>query len=176
MTETTISQETAFQGKLLRLDVLKVKLQDGREARREIVHHPNAVCVVLVTAAGRTVLVRQFRKPIEGLILEVPAGKIDPGEEPEAAARRELLEEVGMTSGKLERLLDFYTTPGFCTELMTCFLATEAVLGAAQLDEGEFLEQVEMDFDEAVQLASQGGIRDAKSVVAILAAARRLGR
>ena len=175
MTEVTVERQTCFEGSLLRLEVQQVRLPDGRLTRREIVYHPDAVCAVVLTAERQTVLVRQFRKPVEGVLLEVPAGKIDPGEDPETAIRRELHEEVGMTEGKLEKLLEFYCTPGFCTERLTCYLVTEAVLGTAVPDEGEFIEAVSMPLERALEMALNGEIRDSKSITSLLAAARHLG-
>lgn len=173
--EKTLSQKREFEGCLLILDVHQVELEDGSHSVREIVLHPDAVCCVVVTKDLHTVLVRQYRKPIEQPILEIPAGKLDPGELPEAAAVRELREEVGFLSGKVEHLMDFYSTPGFCNEKLGLFLATEAELGPQELDEGEFIELVRLPFVEAKAMALRGELGDAKSVAGILAAAHRLG-
>ena len=175
MTELTLERQTLFEGTLLTLEVQQVQLPDGRQSRREIVYHPDAVCAVVVTPDRQTVLVRQYRKPVEGVLLEVPAGKIDPGEDPDQAILRELHEEVGMTGGRLEKLLEFYCTPGFCTESLTCYLVHDAVLGEARPDDGEFIEPVMMPLEDALKLTMDGSIRDAKSITSLLAAARRLG-
>ena len=173
--EKTLSKTREFQGKLLTLDVHQVELEDGSRSVREIVLHPDAVCCVVVTKELETVLVRQYRKPIEKPILEIPAGKIDPGEDAAQAAVRELREEVGFQDGKVEHLMDFYSSPGFCNEKLGLYLATEAVLGEQELDEGEFLELVRMPFAEAKQMALRGELGDAKTVAGVLAAATRLG-
>lgn len=173
--EKTLSQKRVFEGRLLTLDVHQVELEDGSHSVREIVLHADAVCCVVVTKELDTVLVRQYRKPVEKPILEIPAGKLDPGESPETAAVRELREEVGFLSGKVEHLMDFYSTPGFCNEKLGLFLATEAQLGAQELDEGEFIELVKLPFVEAKAMALRGELGDAKSVAGILAAAHHLG-
>jgi ADP-ribose pyrophosphatase len=173
--EKTLSKTRKFEGSLLTLDVHQVELEDGSHSSREIVLHPDAVCCVVVTKEMETVLVRQYRKPIEMPILEIPAGKIDAGEDAAVAAVRELREEVGFEDGKVEHLMDFYSSPGFCNEKLGLFLATEAVLGEQQLDEGEFIELVKVPLSRAKEMALQGELGDAKSVAGILAAAERLG-
>lgn len=173
--EKTLSKTREFQGRLLTLDVHQVELEDGSRSSREIVLHPDAVCCVVVTKEMETVLVRQYRKPVEKPILEIPAGKIDDGEDPAEAAVRELREEVGFQDGKVEHLMDFYSSPGFCNEKLGLFLATEAVLGEQQLDEGEFIELVKVPLGKAREMALKGELGDAKSVAGILAAAERLG-
>jgi ADP-ribose pyrophosphatase len=173
--EKTLSKTREFEGRLLTLDVHQVELEDGSRSSREIVLHPDAVCCVVLTKELETVLVRQYRKPIEKPILEIPAGKIDPGEDAHLAAVRELREEVGFQDGKVVHLMDFYSSPGFCNEKLGLFLATEAVLGEQELDEGEFIELVRVPFVEAKRMALQGELGDAKTVAGILAAAARLG-
>ena len=173
--EKTLSKTRKFEGRLLTLDVHQVELEDGSRSTREIVLHQGAVCCVVVTKELKTVLVRQFRKPVEKYILEIPAGKIDPGEDPEAAAARELREEVGFQSGKIKHLMDYYSSPGFCDEKLSLYLATEAVLGEQELDEGEFIELVTVPLSEAKRMALTGKLGDAKSVAGILAAAEELG-
>jgi ADP-ribose pyrophosphatase len=175
MTEKTLSEEAIFKGHLLEVKLLKVELDDGSTARRELVYLPDAVCAAVVTRDGQGILVRQFRKAVESLSLEVPAGRINPGEEPEAAVIRELREEIGYRSGKVHRLFDFWSSPGFCDERMTAFLVTEAELGPSQLDEGEFLELVTVPLSEMVEMAVRGEISDVKSLATVLAAARHLG-
>lgn len=173
--ERTISRTVEFEGSLLTLEVHQVELRDGSLARRELVFHADAVCCVVVTESLQTVLVKQYRKPVEKPILEIPAGKIDPGEDPATAVTRELREEVGFQSGQVEFLMDFYASPGFCNEKLGLYLATNAVLGEQMLDEGEFLELVTVPFAEAKRMALAGELGDAKSVAGVLAAAARLG-
>lgn len=175
MLETLLDRKTHFKGKLLQLDVCQVELADGRQSQRELVLHPNAVCAAVLTRQGEWVFVRQFRLPADSLLLEVPAGKIDPGEDPDQAIVRELEEEIGWRSGRIERLLEFWSTPGFCNERMTCYLGTEADLGESRPDDGEFLEVLRVSREEGLAMAFDGRLSDAKSVTAVLAAARRLG-
>ena len=160
--------KTHYKGRYLSL----VERDDWEFATRT-----NPVVAVLVAwlPDHRLVLVEQYRKPIEKPILEIPAGKIDPGEDAAVAAVRELREEVGFQDGKVEHLMDFYSSPGFCNEKLGLFLATEAVLGEQQLDEGEFIELVRVPLSKAKEMALQGELGDAKSVAGILAAADRLG-
>jgi ADP-ribose pyrophosphatase len=173
--EKTISKTLEFEGRLLKLEVHQVELEDGSRSTRELVFHPDAVCCVVVTKDRQTVLVRQYRKAIEQFLLEIPAGKIDPGEDPETATSRELREEVGFRSGKIEHLFDFYSSPGFCNEKLGLYLATEVELGEQELDDGEFIELVTVPLAEARSLALRGELGDAKSVAGILAAAAHLG-
>lgn len=172
--ERTLSKTREFEGRLLTLEVHQVELEDGSRSSRELVFHPDAVCCVVVTRSLDTVLVRQYRKPVEAAILEIPAGKIDPGETAEQAAYRELREEVGFISGQVEHLMDFYSSPGFCNEKLGLFLATDAELGEQQLDEGEFLQLVTVPLAEAKQMALRGELGDSKTVAGILAACARL--
>ena len=172
--EKTLSKTREFEGSLLTLEVHQVELQDGSQSHRELVFHADAVCCVVVTPEQDTILVKQYRKPVEQSIIEIPAGKIDPGETAEAACLRELKEEVGFVSGEVTHLMDFYATPGFCNEKLVLYLATEAKLGRQQLDEGEFLELIRVPFSEAKKMALSGQLGDAKSVAGILAAAAHL--
>lgn len=176
MHEGTLHQQTVFQGKLLKVDVLKVSLPDGKTGNREIVHLPDAVCAAVITRDGQGVLVRQYRKAVEGLSLEVPAGRIDEGEEPDQAILRELQEEIGYRSGTVRRLFDFWSSPGFCDERMTAYLVTDAEIDEQQkLDEGEFVEIVSLPLAEMVKMAVAGQLADVKSIATVLAAARALG-
>ncbi len=170
--EKTLDRDCVFQGGLLRLEVHEVELEDGSRSQRELIFHPGAVCAVVLTTEQRVVLVRQYRKAVEAPLLEIPAGKLDGGEDPDAAILRELREEVGFQSGQIRRLIDFYLSPGFCDEKLTLYLATEAVLGEPQWDDGEFLELMFVTRDEALDLALVGQLGDAKSALGILMAAR----
>ncbi len=167
--ETTVSKEEIFQGHLLTLEVHQVELEDGSRSVRELVWHADAVCVVVLTKDGNTVLVRQFRKAVEQSILEIPAGKIDPGEDALAAAVRELEEEVGYLSGDVRHVMDFYSSPGFCNEKLSLYLAENVTLGEQRLDEGEFIELVTLPWEEAVAMAMRGELGDAKTVAGIFA-------
>jgi len=173
--EKILKRTTHFEGRLLKLEVVDVELPDGRPAQREIVHHPNAVCAAVFTREREWVFVRQFRVPAQSLLLEVPAGKIDPGEDPDRAIERELREEIGYRAGQITRLLEFWCTPGFCHERLTCYLVREAELGEGRPDDGEFLEVVRVGAEEGLAMALDGRLADAKSITAVLAGARQLG-
>lgn len=175
MTEKTLSRQTVFQGRLLRLDRLEVELPDGSTSVREVVLHPDAVCAAVLTPQGQMALVRQYRKPVEKVMVELPAGKIDPGESPEEAVRRELKEEIGMVAGQVQLLARFYSTPGFCQERMWLYLVREAQLARPTGDHGEWLEPMLVDPAEALSMIYDGRIEDAKTMVGILMAARHLG-
>ena len=167
--EKTISSQTIYEGKVVKLKVDEVLLPNGKTAKREIVNHQGAVAVMALTDEGKLIAVRQFRKPLEREIVELPAGKLEPGEEPLACAIRELKEETGYEAESFTHLSSFYTSPGFADELLHLYLATGLRKGEAQLDEDEFVDVVELTLEEAQELHRLGEIRDAKTVVALYA-------
>ena len=175
MPERTVESRRPFVGRLLRVRVDDVALDDGRRTTREVVEHPGAVAM-LAWDGGRLALVRQWRHAAERALLEVPAGTIDPGEKPATTAARELAEETELKADTWERGPAFFTAPGFCTEYLTVYLATELhpAAGSAHADD-EDLEVVRMTLPEALAAVDRGEIEDAKSIVAILWLARRLG-
>lgn len=165
MKETTISETRAFDGHLLKLDVLNVKLEDGRVSRREVVRHPGAVAVLVRRPDGKFALVRQFRKAIESDLLEVVAGGLEPGEAPEQCARREVREETGCTVTALKELGFVYTAPGFCNERLYLFFAeTAPVAGAQKTDADEELAVELFTGSELDGLIRNGDIHDAKTL------------
>jgi len=172
MPERTISTRRAFAGRLLNLRVDEVELDSGRRALREVVEHPGAVAI-LAWDGERLAMVRQWRQAAGGELLEVPAGTLDPGEEPRTAAERELAEECGLAAARWEQGPSFYTAPGFSTELLTVFLATDLRPTDATAPEDEALERSWISLPDALGAIDEGGIRDAKSLVAILWLARR---
>jgi ADP-ribose pyrophosphatase len=145
-----------------------VRLPDGRERPRELVLHPGAVALVVVDNEDRLVMVRQYRRAADGVLLEIPAGTREPGEDAETCARREVLEETGYSAGRVERLGGFFTAPGFCTEFIECFLLTDLSPGHAAGDEDENIEIERLTFEEAQESIRRGDIRDAKSIAGIL--------
>lgn len=167
--EVTISTQPIFQGKMISLQVDTVKLPNGAEATREIVKHPGAVAVLAITPDDRMLVVEQYRKPLEKSQIEIPAGKLDPGEEPENCARRELVEETGYTSGSLRLLSSFYTSPGFADEIIHLYVAEDLTKGEAQPDEDEFLEIEAITLEQAQQYLAEGRISDAKTIMAMYA-------
>ncbi len=172
--EKTVHSEKIFSGRVFEVEVLTVQLHDGRPARREIVRHNGGACVVAVDENRQVYLVRQFRKPYDEMMLEIPAGKLEIGEDPAECAKRELTEETGLTAAKIEWLTTIYPSPGYCSEVLTIYLATGLAQGAAAPDEGEHLICQRMPLDVLLQMIDRGEIRDAKTQVGLLALDRRL--
>jgi ADP-ribose pyrophosphatase len=154
----------------------RVTLPNGRVAQLDIVHHPGAAAVVPFVSADDVLLIRQFRHAAGGTILEVPAGKLDPGDTPESCAARELEEEAGRRAGRLEKLGWIFTTPGFTDEVIHLFAAFELELVPTRHEDDEVIEVVRLPFAEALELVWRGELPDAKSAMALVHAARRLGR
>ncbi|GAB7386189.1 ADP-ribose pyrophosphatase [Bacillaceae bacterium] len=167
--EKTVSSETIFRGKVVTLQVDTVQLPNGKLATREIVKHSGAVAVLAVTDDERLILVRQFRKPLERELYEIPAGKLEPGEDSLACAQRELLEETGYSADRFRHLASFYTSPGFADELLHVYRAEGLRRGEARPDEDEFVETVSVTLEEAYALIAAEKIRDAKTVFAVYA-------
>jgi len=173
--ERVIASEVIYRGRIVSLRADDVELPDGRTARREIVEHADVVAVVPMAADGRLVLVRQYRLAARSELLEVPAGGVDEGEEAEAAAQRELQEETGYRAGRLQRLTGFFVSPGYCTEFIHVFLAEDLRESALSGDEDEDIELEHVTFAEALRLIETGEIRDGKSIIGILLAAKITG-
>ncbi|GGE37999.1 ADP-ribose pyrophosphatase [Pullulanibacillus camelliae] len=167
LAEKTLHSKTIFNGKVIDLIVEEVELPNGETSTREIVKHPGAVAVIALTGEQKLVLVRQFRKPLNGILYEIPAGKLDPGESPEVCARRELEEETGYRCQEIKHLVSFYTAPGFADELIHLYFTNSLIRGTQHLDEDEFLENVEVDLKEALTLLQEQKIYDAKTVYAV---------
>lgn len=168
--EKTISTESIFTGKIIDLQVDKVRLPNGKTATRELVKHPGAVAVIPLTEKNKIVFVKQYRKPLEKTLLEIPAGKLETGEKPELTAVRELEEETGYTTDSLTFVTSFYSSPGFADELMYVYLTTDLKKLDYDVpgDEDEFVEVVELTLDEAKQYVQTEQIHDAKTNYAIL--------
>jgi ADP-ribose pyrophosphatase len=166
-----IDRRAVFAGRVLHLFVDRVRLPNGNEAELEVLEHPGAAAVVAIDGRGRVLLVRQYRYAAGEWMLEVPAGKLDPGESPEACARRELVEETGHRAGRLEPLGWIWTTPGFTNEKIWLFRATELVPAEPSLQHDEVLSVETMAWGEAIERAAAGEIHDAKSAIALLRSA-----
>ena len=165
-----------FDGALLHVRRDRVRLPDGAEATREYVVHPGAVLMVPILADGRLVLERQFRYPVGRVMLEFPAGKIDPCETPLATAQRELREETGYTAGTWEHLGTVHPEIGYSTEVIEMYVATNLAHVGAQLDDGEFLDVVLMPEDELLAAFDAGLVTDGKTIAALFAWHRRRAR
>ena len=165
--EETVESAVLYEGRILRLHVDRVRLPNGRMGQREVVDHPGAVAVLPVTREGRVVLVWQYRQPARDAVLEIPAGKLDRGEDPDACARRELLEETGYTAGRIEPLGAMLPTPGFSGEWLHLYVATDLVAGPARPDADEFLATVEATAAEVDALLAGAHIRDLKTFAAL---------
>ncbi len=174
LNEETIRSEEAFSGRLVKLRVDTVRLPDGREARREIVVHRGAVAAVPLMDGDRVMMVRQFRQAAGEVLLEIPAGTLDPGEDPMACMARELGEEIGYTSSKLTLMFRSYLAPGYSSEMLHTFLAEDLVRVNSPRDADEFIEVVEIPVAEAVGKITSGEIKDAKTICGILMAQRFL--
>lgn len=166
--EETLETNQVFQGRIISLQVDTVRLPNGETATREIVRHPGAVAV-LALIDGKMLVVEQYRKPLERTQVEIPAGKLDPGEEPAEAAGRELEEETGYRAKSLKLLQSFSTSPGFAEEIVHLYFTDQLEKGEVHLDEEEFLTCEAITLEQAWQYIREGRICDAKTVMAVYA-------
>lgn len=167
LTEKTISKKNIYKGKIIDVDVDQVELPNGEISTREIVNHTGAVAVCALTPEKKVVFVKQYRKPIEQVLLEIPAGKLEKGEDPEEAAIRELAEETGYKTEKLSLIADVFTSPGFANEKISIYFTDEIVPGEIHLDPDEFVEQVALSIDEINTLVENKEIQDSKTLIAL---------
>jgi ADP-ribose pyrophosphatase len=166
--EETLSSRSVYQGRAVRLRVDTVRTSGGRETTREIVEHSDCIAVIAVDADGRVLLVKQFRKPVEKELLEIPAGGIDPGESPEDAVGREMREETGYLPRRVERLGGFYSAPGYSTEYLYLYLATDLTPSRLFAEDTEAISLVRLSPEQIPELISSGAICDAKSIAGLL--------
>ncbi|ODA39215.1 NUDIX hydrolase [Desulfosporosinus sp. BG] len=171
--EERIRGEVLFKGRMLRLERDTVRLPNGLETSREVIRHPGAVAIIALQDQ-QVLMVRQYRYAIAQETLEIPAGKLDPNETPEACAQRELREETGYR-GTLEHISTFYTTPGFTDEVMHLFSARDLVWDPLAPDDDEFIGVEKIPWDEAVQKAQRSEFNDAKTILGILLVQGRIG-
>ena len=170
LTEKKISSRQVFDGVVVKLFVDEVELPNGQKSVREIVRHPGAVCIVPVDNDGNVIMVRQFRYAFGEVMLEIPAGKLEPGEEPLPAAMRELEEETGTVAGKIRHMGELYTTVAIFDEKIQMYLATDLTYKDAHPDSDEFLEVEKIPLDTLVDMVMRGEIKDSKTQIAILKA------
>ncbi|MGY4690198.1 NUDIX hydrolase [Salibacterium sp. K-3] len=165
--EKTLHKESIYEGKIIDVSVHDVKLPDGSTGKREIINHPGAVAVIALSPSGKLIMVRQYRKALEKELFEIPAGKLEPGEEPETSASREMEEETGYKAEDLKKIASFYTSPGFADEIIHLYEAGRVMEGETSTDEDEFVELVEVTLEEAEQLIKEEKIHDAKTMYAV---------
>jgi ADP-ribose pyrophosphatase len=170
----TISSKNIFKGKILSVNLDELRMPSGRIVERETIAHGGAVGIVPLTDNGEIVMVSQYRHPVGGMLLEIPAGKLDPGETPEECARRELIEEIGLAPGRLVKMATFYTTPGYSNEIFHLFLADGLTPEHSDLTEEEIESVVRIPMDDAVRMISDGTIEDGKTIAAVGLAKIRL--
>lgn len=173
LVETKVDGEAVFDGKLLHVRRDTVRLPDGTLATREYIVHPGAVLIVPVLSDGRLVIVRQFRYPLDRILIEFPAGKLDPGEAPLATAQRELREEAGYVAASWQPLGRVHSVVSYSTEEIELLVATDLTHVGAELDAGEFLEVGTMSVEEMLVAVDHDEITDAKTVAALLLYVRR---
>lgn len=165
--EKVISSKVIFNGRALKLRVDTVRMPDGRETTREIIEHSEVIVVVAVDEKDNVLLVRQYRSPVGKELLEIPAGGIDDGEKPEEAVRREMQEETGFLPRKLVKLGGFYSAPGFCTEYLHLFLATDLVLSRLHAEDTDEISLERVPVKEIPAMLASGKFEDAKSIAGL---------
>lgn len=170
----TISSQKVFEGRVFNVTVDTVR-EGELTYQREVVHHGGSAVIVPVFDDGTVALVRQYRHPTVRYLLEVPAGTLADGERPEVGAERELQEELGLTAGHMEKLSEFFVSPGFCEEKMWVYLATGLVQGDQRLEEDEILDVVRLPISEALEMITSGEIQDAKTIIGLMLAAPKVG-
>ena len=166
--EKTISSEMIYEGKILNLRKDKVNVKDNQTSYREIIEHNGGVALAALTDEGKLVMVKQFRKAAEKVVLEVPAGKIEKGEDHSITAERELKEETGYTAGKIEFITSFYSSIGYSTEVIHLYLATQLTPGETDFDDNESIDIIEYHLEELKDMIFNREIEDAKTIAAIL--------
>jgi len=166
--EKTLATQQIYQGHAVNMRVDTVEKAGGRKTTRDVVEHSDCIAVVAIDEQDNVLLVRQFRYPVDRFLLEIPAGGIDPGEEPIDSVRRELQEEIGYLPRKIDKLGGFYSIPGYGTEYLHCFVATDLVPGRLMAEDTEDIELVRVSPDEIPRLITSGEICDAKSIAALL--------
>ncbi len=172
LTEKTIESSRIFEGRIVNLRVDTVELPNGRVTKREVVEHRGAVAIVPMMDHEKVVLVRQYRQPVGGTLLEIPAGTLDKGEDPFNCARRELMEEIGYFPNKLTEMFHSYLSPGYSTEMLHTFLAEDLQPAQENRDADEFIEIVTVNLRDAIELIRNGEIIDAKTICGLLLASR----
>ncbi len=166
--EKTLSSQLIYQGRAVRLRIDTVEMPGGRQTTREIVEHSHCVAIVAIDADDNVLLVKQFRQAVGKVLLEIPAGGIEPGEDPAATVRRELREETGFLPRKVERFGGFYSSPGYCTEYLHLYLATDLISSPLSAEDTESISLIRVPITQIPSLITSGSICDAKSIAGLL--------
>lgn len=170
LAEETLDSRWGFEGRLVRVRVDRVRMPNGHGSTREVIVHPGAVAIVPVHADGTVALVRQWRQAAGKALLEIPAGTLEPGEDPTACAHRELAEEVCLAAGSMVRLFASYLAPGYSSELLHTFLATDLSPAEGHPDADELIEVVRLPLERARDMVLGGELEDAKTICGLLLA------
>lgn len=168
--EKTLDTRHVYKGKILNLRVDDVLLPDGSRSKREIVEHPGAVAIVPINENKEVICVRQFRKPAEKVLLEIPAGKLEPDEPAELCAQRELAEETGYRAGNLQKIASYYSSPGFAGEKIYIYLAQNLVEEEVEKPAGEFVVKEKFPLSRAFKMIKEGVVEDGKTIIGLLLA------
>ncbi len=166
--EVTVESKIIYKGRIVNLRDDTVKLPNGRKTKREIIEHNDVVAIVALDGQENVLLVKQYRKPIEKALLEIPAGGVEDGEDPDTSALREMQEETGYLPKQLKKIGGVYASPGYCTEFLHLYLATDLVPSKLSADDDEHIDVIKVPLSEIPQFISSGEICDAKSVAALL--------
>ena len=176
LTEELLDSESVFEGRIIHLRVDTVRTPDGKVTTREVVEHRGAVAIVPLLDEHTVVLIRQFRQSAGRVLIEIPAGMLEPGESPDECARRELIEETGYAAGRMEKLFESYLAPGYSSELLHVYAARDLVPVGNSLDEDEFLEVFTLPLAEAPTAIRNGDVCDAKTLCGLLLVLNEAGR
>ncbi|MCF0123337.1 MAG: NUDIX hydrolase [Ruminiclostridium sp.] len=168
--EEMVSQQTVYEGVIVNVRRDKARLVDGRITNREVVEHPGGVAIFAIDEEDKVIMVRQFRYPVGEVVLELPAGKLEPGEDPRDSGLRELAEETGLEPRVFESMGVSYSSPGIFAEKIYLYFANDLVPGPVHPDDGEFLEVVRIPYRELLDMAARGEIKDGKTLAGILKA------
>lgn len=168
--EKTIESKSIYQGKIITVTLDEVVCPNGKQAKREIVRHPGGVAIVPIDENGNVYMIEQYRIPYDEIILEIPAGKLEKGEDPDEAAVRELREETGLSAEKLVSLGNFYPTVGFCDENLRMYLATDLKMGEDDPDEDEFVILRKIHIDKLIEMIMNNRVKDGKTIAALFKA------
>ncbi len=164
--EKTLSTKKVYEGSIISVEKMTVELPNKKTTHRDIIRHPGAAAVLPIDDKGYVHVVKQYRKPIEKVSIEIPAGKLDESESPMDCAIRELSEETGLIAGKITHVFSMVTTPAFCDEVIHFFVATDLMEGDMHTDDDEFLERERIHIDKMIEMVLNGDIFDSKTITA----------